>query len=458
MKTRHIQHLYWRAGFGINPSELQKLKNQSKSQIVGRLFEQSSTFTPLTIDTSNIDEYIGSQELYKKKQFPDFIKMCKKKLPEHNGAWIQRLADSDEMLRERMTLFWANHFVCQDYQIYHILQYNNCLREHALGNFGDFVKAISDEASMIKYLNNKQNVKSKPNENFGRELMELFTLGEGNYSEKDIKEAARAFTGWSFKFNGEFYLKKPKHDFDEKEFFDKRGNFDGNDIIDIILEQEKCAKYVCTKIYRYFVNDVVDEKNVAKMTKVLFKDYNIENLMKYIFMSDWFYDEKNIGTKIKSPVELLVGIKKTVPVTVDSPRGLFYLQNIMGQVLLRPPNVAGWKGGKNWIDSNTIMVRLRVPSVLLNNAIIDLDEKGELDATYEMYYKKKNKRKGGLKATPDWSFFNEYYGNVPINELSDNLIQGKLNKSTAKLLSNLEVENKRDYCIQLMSIPEYQMC
>ena len=142
----------------------------------------------------------------------------RKKVRDLNHLWIDRLTDQSCMLREKMTLFWANIFVCRDNHIFHIQHYNNTLRENALGNFRSFVKAIAKEASMSKYLNNSQNKKQRPNENFARELMEIFTLGVGNYTEEDIKESARAFTGWSFKVNGDFTVRKKQHDFDESYF------------------------------------------------------------------------------------------------------------------------------------------------------------------------------------------------------------------------------------------------
>jgi len=225
-----------------------------------------------------------------------------------------------------MTLFWANHFVCKDKNIVHVQQYNNVLRKYALGNFGDFIKAISKEASMLKYLNNKQNRKNKPNENFARELMELFTLGQGNYSEEDIKESARAFTGYNNNFSGEFKLNQKHQDTGEKVFLGKKGNFDGDDITDIILTQKQCARFVCKKIYKYFVNETINEANLEEITNVFYNDYNIESLMKHILTSNWFYDEKNIGSKIKSPIELLAGIYKIVP---------FKIENIEQQLLIQ---------------------------------------------------------------------------------------------------------------------------
>ena len=356
-----------------------------------------------------------------------------------------------------MTLFWANHFVCHDKNILHIQQYNNTLRKHALGNFKDFVIAISKEASMIKYLNTKQNRKQKPNENFARELLELFTLGQDNYSEKDIKEAARAFTGWNHDFVGNFRLRRLQHDYGEKTFFGETGNFDGEEIINIILKQEQCATFICEKIYRYFVNDTIDTSRIAEMTKIFYKDYNIENLMRFVLLSDWFYDEKNIGTKIKSPIEFLVGVHKTVPIQFEKPRELIYLQKLLGQHLLFPPNVAGWKGGRNWINPNTMMLRLNLPSILLANGAIALDEKGEFEDDFQRFNNKRNQQRK-LKVIPNWETFHSQQKNVTATQLQEVVLVSKLNKGTAVYLDKLADQDLKNYCIQLMSLPEYQLC
>ena len=458
MKVKHIQHLYWRAGFGIQPEELVNLSKISKTEIVMNLFKDSSTITSLKIDTSEIDEVIYSMSKVSKSKLRMLLKKSNLKSLELNTAWINRLIQPKELLRERMTLFWANHFVCEDKNIVYIQQYNNTLRKHALGNFGDFIKAISKEASMIKYLNNKQNRKAKPNENFARELLELFTLGNGNYSEKDIKEAAKAFTGYNHTRAGEYQFRKLQHDFEKKEFLDSKGNFDGDDIIDIILKEKQCARFICTKMYKYFVNETLDKEHIEKMTAIFFKDYDIEKLMRFVFLSEWFYDAKNIGSKIKSPIELLVGMHKIVPVTFSDDKGLLYLQKLLGQVLLRPPNVAGWKGGKTWIDSNTIMIRLKLASILLNNAIIALEEKGDFEDSFQMYYDKMKRRNKKLDTTPNWNTFERVFKNTTIEELKDTLILCDLNKGTQQLLNQLETDTKRAYCIQLMSLPEYQLC
>lgn len=463
MQQKHIQHLYWRASFGIDIKELTIFKSKSKLKIVSNLFSKSNTFKPLELDLSEFAEVKFKSKKELKKQFTaEEIQKLRnkqqKKVRELNYAWIDRLSEPNSLLREKMTLFWANIFVCRDNDIYFIQQYNNTLRKHALGDFRVFTKAIAKEASMSKYLNNKQNVKRKPNENFARELMELFTLGVGNYKEQDIKESARAFTGWSHTRNGDYFFRKNQHDFGEKTFFGKTGNFNGDDIIDIILEQKQCARFICTKVYKYFINPKVDEKRLEEITNIFYKDYDISSLMKYIFTSKWFYNDENIGVKIKSPIELLVGIQKVVPVTFNKKKQLNYLQRMMGQMLLYPDNVSGWKGGKSWIDSNTLMFRMKLPSLILNNAIINLEEKGEFEDTFEKYYKNAKKRNKYIKTIKNWEEFDAKYKNLNSKELTNLLLLSKLDKDTEKFIENLQVKSNRNFCIQLMSIPEYQLC
>jgi uncharacterized protein (DUF1800 family) len=457
MNRKELQHLYWRAGFGIHPKTLGSINND-RDIIVNKLFENSKTITPLSVDLS----YLDGVKPIDLKNYPKLAQEIrdkgKKKILELNYSWIKRLIHPNELLRERMTLFWANHFVCRDRNPKHAQQYNNTLRHFALGNFRDFVKAISKEAAMLKYLNGKQNRKNRPNENFARELMELFTLGEAQYSERDIKESARAFTGYNHDFEGGFVFKQFQHDTENKLFFKNIGKYDGDDIIDIILENKQCARFISEKIYRYFVNPILNKEHINKMTDVFYKDYNIKNLMRFVFMSDWFYDEENIGSKIKSPIEYLVGIANTVPVKFEREQDLLKIQKLLGQTLLDPPNVAGWKGDKAWIDANTVMMRLKLPSAMLNNAMISLKEHGDFNDNFRGAYFKRNKGKLPFKTLPDWAAFLNNFKLIKTENLQDYIIQGIINKGTADYLETLNKKSKQDYCIQLMSLPEYQMC
>lgn len=454
MTQRHIQHLYWRAGFGATPKQTELLSKMGRSEVVDMLFKDASSMTMLETDTSEIDHLtLSSLKVNSNRKL--FSDVSTKKLKDLNILWVTHLANTEELIREKMTLFWANHFVCRDTNIFHVQQYNNTLRAHAIGDFGHFVKAISKEASMLKYLNNKQNRKLKPNENFARELMELFMLGEGHYNENDVKESARAFTGYNHDFEGDFIRLQQQHDEGFKTFFGHTGRYDGDDIIDIILEQRQCARHICQKIYRYFVNDTVSDTRVEELTDIFYKDYNIETLMRYLFSADWFYDEEHIGAKIKSPIEFLVGMVKTVPVTFKTPRDLLKIQKLLGQILLNPPNVAGWEGGRSWIDSNTIMMRLKLPSIILGNARIPLIEKGEFEDSFKAYYRKRIDN--FVTVEVDWETFESEYESISVNDLKSQLIVSKLNDGTETYLRTLSKTSKRDVCIQLMSLPEYQM-
>lgn len=457
MTSRHIQHLYWRAGFGIAPKRLNDLSKFDRKYVVDALFSESKNFTSLLIDTSEIEHLTSEHTLKDKTIRRKLVKLSNQKIKDYNVSWVNRMVTSEETLREKMTLFWANHFVCRDQNILHVQRYNNILREYALGHFGDFVKAISKEAAMLKYLNNKQNRKLKPNENFARELMELFTLGEGHYSEIDIKESARAFTGYNATFKGDFVLRERHHDQGFKTFFGRMGRYDGDDIIDIILEQKQCARFICGKIYSYFVNDQIDDKRVKELTEIFYKNYNIEQLMRYLFSTNWFYAEDHIGSKIKSPVEFLVGMQKTVPVTFEKPKDLLKIQKLLGQILLNPPNVAGWKGGTSWIDSNTMMLRLKLPSIILANAKISVKEKGEFEDTFEKFYAKKKKNKF-VTVTVDWNAFEQDFETITISDLESQLILANLSVGAKTYLQTLSQSSKQAFCVQLMSLPEYQMC
>ena len=460
MKTRQLQHLYSRLGFGILPSVLDSLSRVEKKRVIADVWKQSKKVMPLEMDLSDLELMIADKNMRSmdKKMRMELQKVSRKKVEDYNYLWIDRLATSDQVLREKMTLFWANVFVCRDTHIFYVQRYNNTLRNHALGNFRDFVKAVAKEAAMSKYLNNRQNIKEKPNENFARELLELFTLGVGNYTEKDIQEAARAFTGWSFKPNGDFYLRKKKHDYGLKTFLGKTGNFEGDDIIDIILEQKQCARFICTKIYSYFVHPMVDENRLTELVDIFYKDYDITTLMRHIFLSDWFYDESNIGAKIKSPIELLVGMQKIVPLDFEKKKQVLYLQKVMGQILLNPPNVAGWLQDKSWIDSNTLLFRMKLPSVLLNDAVINIDQKGAFEDSFEAYYAKTKKANRRIKVSRDWSVFDREFAALTDAQLSALLIVSAIDKDTETFLNTLSKVDKKEYLVQLMSLPEYQLC
>ena len=370
------QHLLWRAGFGVNPETINNIDAVSHTALYKTLHiaskekpqyidVASSTVKGLVMGMQQAAEMQQMQKPDDKDKRKQFRKASTQSIRNLNTTWLNEMATTDAQLREKMALFWHGHFACRNLNIFYQQTLLNEIRTNALGNFGDLLSGVSKSAAMLNFLNNQQNRKGHPNENFAREAMELFTIGRGNYTEQDVKEAARAFTGWGSNFNGQFVFRPFVHDDGAKKFLNKTGRFNGNDILDIILEQRQTAKFITQKIYKYFVNDVADENIVQQLSKSFYEsNYNIGALMHNIFASDWFYDEKNIGNKIKSPVELLVGIRRMLPMQLENEKVQLLFEAALGQILFYPPNVAGWQGGTAWIDSSTLMLRLRIPQLL----------------------------------------------------------------------------------------------
>lgn len=465
LNFRSVLHLYSRAGFGLLYNEAEKLQGKSKDELTKILFSDALSYTDLNI--------INETDLPKKKELKSLGETEKKKLQQlsrdyHqklNIAWLKKMQDTKNALREKMTFFWHGHFACRSKNPVMSQQLNNIHRKNALGNFRDMVIEVSKSPAMLEFLDNQQNRKAHPNENFARELMELFTLGRGNYTEQDIRESARAFTGWAFnRETYQFEFKERQHDFASKTFLGRTGNFNGEDIIDIILNKKETAQFICRKIYKFFVNDSPDEERVAELADNFYKsNYNIGSLMKEIFTSDWFYDEENIGTKIKSPVEFIVNLNKLFDVKYEEENRLIYIQRILGQILFFPPNVAGWSGGKNWIDSNTLMLRLKIPSVILNEGIIETDYEYENEEQYKMIEKQREKIKKEIgrkvKTNVNWdAFVNSLPPEISQQQLTDFLLLPDLSTKKMKLLSPFKKENLKAITLQLLSFPEYQMC
>ncbi|MEP6725815.1 MAG: DUF1800 domain-containing protein [Bacteroidota bacterium] len=485
-------HLLWRAGFGPSPEDLPLIASATQASIYKNLLAASHK-TPAYIDVADNDlkQLIMRMEenggMQKKELTADQKKTLRIKsrdgLKDLNLAWLGQMINSQQQLREKMSLFWHGHFASRTVNIFYQQKMLDIIRTNALGNFGDLLKEVSKSASMINFLNNNQNRKGHPNENFAREVMELFTLGRGNYTENDIKESARAFTGWGASFNGEFVFRDRQHDDDEKTFLGKTGNFNGDDILKILLDQKQTARFITQKIYRYFVNADADQEKIEWLSARFYQhNYDIEKLMTDIFTSDWFYSEKNIGAKIKSPVELIVGIRKMLPMQIDNEASQLLLQRLLGQILFYPPNVAGWPGGKNWIDSSTLMMRLRIPELIYAGDVFKMKPKDDDDQMMGMKDKdaagadenntvpnagKKNNGKGQqIMATINWNNYIKQYEPVTrenlVSSISKILLQTKSAVSADTLKNYVDAGSRESFIktvtIQLMSTPEYQMC
>src|SRR5215204_1101681 len=323
------QHLMWRAGFGPAADQLEQLKNLSPSELFKSL-QKSSSKKPDYIDVA--DSYLkglfmGAGEIGRQEKKKDLEADEKRKIRQQNRddikslnlSWLTEMVQTNAQLREKMAFFWHGHFAARNINIFYQQQLLDIIRQNALGSFRTLLHGVSKSAAMLNFLNAAQNRKDHPNENFAREVMELFTMGRGQYTEADIKEAARAFTGWSANVKGEFVFRRFQHDTGTKTLLDRRGNLEGEDVLDILLDQKQTAYYITRKIYRFFVNEQVDQEQVAWLADRFYRsDYHIGRLMEDIFTASWFYDERNIGTRIKSPIELIAGIQRMLPMQIEN--------------------------------------------------------------------------------------------------------------------------------------------
>ena len=479
------QHLMWRAGFGPAADQLDQLQKISPSRLYKALQKAASKKAEYLDAT---DDYLkglvqGIQdEGMRKKQLDaeerkNIQQQTRQAIKNLNLLWLENMVDSDQQLREKMAFFWHGHFASRNLNVFFQQQLLDVIRQNALGSFRDLLHEVSKSAAMLNFLNANQNRKDHPNENFAREVMELFTMGRGNYTENDVKEAARAFTGWGANIKGEFIFRKFTHDDGNKTLLGKNGNFNGDDVLDILLEQKQTAKFITQKIYRFFVNENVDKEKVDWLAGRFYQsDYDISKLMEDIFTSDWFYDEKNIGVRIKSPVELIAGIRRILPMKLENEDAQLLVQRVLGQVLFYPPNVAGWPGGKAWIDSSTLMMRMRLPQMFNDTDEFNVKPKtdddqmmGRTDDGQPNVYKgNKAMGKAGkpINAEIAWENYLKNFESVPrtqiLDALSNSLLQIKPSYSNDIINHYTDAQSRESFLktatIQIMSTPEYQLC
>ncbi len=397
-------HLLERAGFGGTPQEIEPLAAMSPEQAVATLvdydsidaeallpFEESGVFGPeMLADLADGLNFRGALARARQRgsvygvepreggvrpyQPIVDVSYYRKYAPRHEWLrvanwWAERMMLTPRPLEEKMTLFWHGHFATEqekvmDYRL--MLDQNTMLREHATGSFRDLLIGASKDPAMLIYLDNRKNVVGHANENYAREIMELFALGVGNYSEDDIKEAARAFTGWRNE-GRRFVDDRQLHDAGEKTILGRTGNFDGEDVVDILLGQEVCARFIAGKIYRFLVREDLGADLEESLAAILRDaDYQIAPLLRAIFLSRDFYAPPAFATRVKGPVGFLVSTYRKLGLE-RMPGSLYFplVSTQLGQALGDPPNVAGWAGGRSWINPSTLIERGNVIGYLL---------------------------------------------------------------------------------------------
>ena len=473
--TEKLKHLWNRAGFGMSLQDLRAAKSLNETLAI--LFQLPVPEPIAVVDEAEWHQ-ANRKALRASGMAPEAmkaqIKSFRQKGNELGLLWMQEMMTTDYPLREKMALFWHGHFATRAGNPYFDQLLLHEFRSRGMGKFGELLTAVSKSPGMLKFLNNQQNKKGHPNENFAREVMELFTLGRGNYTEQDVKEAARAFTGWAFDEDGAFAERERQHDNGLKTFLVQTGNFTGDDILRIILAQRQTALFITRKIYRYFVNeDNPDEARIAKLAVRFFEHgYDIGVLMRDIFSAEWFYDNANLGAKIKSPVELLAGMERTIPVSFAKDKTLTMLQRVLGQQLFYPPNVAGWPGGRAWIDASSLVIRMRLAEVFYTNAEMKLHakeidaEQGDAHKMPMMAAQKKDAAFSVGKTEADWTAYVAHWQSPDPAELPDllakYLIAIPVSKEKMQTVISFSNNSSKEHFIQsltirLMSLPEFQL-
>jgi len=276
--------------------------------------------------------------------------------------WVREMLVTPSPLTERMTLFWHNHFTSGQDKVQFaqpIAQQNLLLRRHALGNFGEMLHAVAKDPAMLQYLDGASNRKGRPNENFAREVMELFTLGEGHYTQRDVTEAARAYTGWSLDPDTQTYVwRANQHDDGEKTVLGQAGRFDGDQVLDILLARPETATFVTTRLWREFVSDTPDPASIEPIAaQFRASRYDIKVALRGLLSSDAFWSDDNRGVLVKSPVEFVVGTVRAFDISYDDTEPFAARIRAFGENLFYPPTVRGWPGGATWINSSTLLAR-----------------------------------------------------------------------------------------------------
>jgi uncharacterized protein (DUF1800 family) len=346
--NKEVVHLLLRAGFGVAKEEVAACLALGREETVRRLVTGEALIdkAPKLI---SFDEFHADG----KKALDPLL------LVDQQMYWLYRMVNSPTPLIEKMTLFWHGHFATANYKVKDaslMVKQNELFRQYAMGNFKELITEIGKDPAMMIWLDVNQNKKGKPNENYAREVMELFTLGIGHYTEMDVKESARAFTGWTYNKNDhKVNYNAKQHDNDAKTLLGESGKLDADDVIDILFHQKALPTFLATKLLNYFATDTPSDPWIQTIAELITQKNTVGEVLQALFLSDEFYADTNRMSLIKTPADYVAGILKCCKLSVA--KGHAQAMRKMGQELFVPPDVAGWRGGASWLTTNCLLAR-----------------------------------------------------------------------------------------------------
>lgn len=494
------RHLLNRAGFGGSPGDVERLHGLGREAAVEFLLEPKEAVEAFpkpewadlkTALASMRENTVERREMM--RDMPDMSpedankarrsvqrdrqKDTRTQGVEAQGWWFRRMLVTEAPLREKMTLFWHDHFATSIQKVKQpvlLMNQNELFRKNAFGSFRDLTQAIVRDPAMMLYLDTQRSNRAMPNENFAREVMELFTLGEGNYTEEDVKEAARAFTGLKLnRSNGEVTENVRNWDDGEKTIFGKSGKYKGSDVVDLIFEKDACARFMVRKLWEFFAYESPVDSAMEDLARTLRKaDYEVGPVLREIFLSKEFYGEKAMASQIKCPVQYLVQMLKELE--MDSAPVGFPIQGQiqLGQVLFMPPNVAGWDWGKAWINTNTLLTRYNIAGYLTKGSFDEGKGGGVMEGMGRRFQKMRGNRMAGRNsAGPDFSGIATESERNDTKALVDGLIARFFSvpipeKARASFVEYANTKKGVSFtdkelgelCHLMMSTPYYQIC
>jgi uncharacterized protein (DUF1800 family) len=484
---RTAAHFYNRAGFGGPPAEIEKLVALGPAKAIASLAD----FEEVPDDTANPvwakpdpEREARLRAIRQSDKSPEEKRMMQQQIQreqqqqimELRGWWLQRMAGGPRPFQEKMVLFWHGHFATSTQKVrepYFMWRQNELFRRLATGNWEEMLVHVAQDPAMLVWLDQAQSRREHPNENFARELMELFTLGEGNYTEKDVTEAARALTGWSLdRVNMKFIERPMTHDRGVKTVLGRTGPLTGYDVVNQIVKQPQSARFITAKLWNFFAGEMPSAELNEALAGVFRKSgNNFKPLMRTMFLAEEFYSDKLIRNQVKSPVQWLVNGARVLERPLPPTQVAVGLLRNLGQDLLAPPNVKGWDGGLAWITTNNLLARYNQASLLvagdanaMSQALGGLRNPNRPAAAARGQRLARQLRPGAADVTKLFTEQERANPEALLAALERRLLQGRLKESQGiSLLKYLESESSLDDAVianairLVMATPEFQL-